>query len=250
VRVLLDGLFGFSDVEEAKRLLLRKCRTYEKDRKQNLEAAVQNAARLFSSKTTVLTHCHSHTVEAILVANRKKIDRVYSTETRPLFQGRITAANLAKAGIETVQIVDGAALSMLDECDVFITGADAVLANGNVVNKIGTHMISQAAKTQNVPHYVATSRFAFDPLTFFGWPEPIEERNSREVWPQKPSRVKVRNPAFDVTPAELVSGILSERGLLSPTLFAETMIKEMDLVGHKKEFLQWMSELDKAKKKK
>jgi hypothetical protein len=145
---------------------------------------------------------------------------------------------------------DGAALSMLDECDVFITGADAVLANGNVVNKIGTHMISQAAKTQNVPHYVATSRFAFDPLTFFGWPEPIEERNSREVWPQKPSRVKVRNPAFDVTPAELVSGILSERGLLSPTLFAETMIKEMDLVGHKKEFLQWMSELDKAKKKK
>ncbi|MDO8624655.1 MAG: hypothetical protein Q7R47_01125 [Candidatus Diapherotrites archaeon] len=245
VRVLLDGLFGFSDLAEARRQLAKKASAYEKDRKTNLEAIVKNAQRLFSSKTTVLTHCHSHTVEAVLIANRKKIDTVYATETRPLFQGRITAANLAKAGLVVVQIVDSAAFSVLPECDLFMTGADAVLANGAVVNKIGTHPISLAAKTQNVPHYVATSRFAFDPLTFFGWPEPIEERGFREVWPDKPSRVRVRNPAFDQTPPELVSGILTERGLLAPTLFAEAQIKEMDLVNHKKEFLGWMNEMSK-----
>src|SRR3989338_3068508 len=248
VRVLLDGAFGFSNVSEAKEQLVKKCREYEKKREENLKAIREIGARLFPKNSTVLTHCHSHTVEAILIKAKKNIDTVYCTETRPLFQGRITATNLSKAGLNVVQIVDSGSFSVLKESDFFLTGADAVLANGNVVNKVGTALISLAAKRFGTPHYVATSTYSFDPLNFFGWPEPIEERSTSEVWPKKPARVKIKNPAFDVTEAELIAGIICEKGLLAPSGFAEKMIAEMDLINHKKEFLEGMNQAALPKK--
>ncbi len=250
VRIMLDGAFVFSSVSECRDQFQKKAGEYEKKRLENLKAISEIGSRLFSKKSVVLTHCHSHTVEAILTGARKKIDTVYCTETRPLFQGRITATNLSNAGLNVVQVVDSGSFSVLKECDFFMTGADAVLANGNVVNKVGTGLISLAAKRFATPHYVATSSYSFDPMNFFGWPEPIEQRSYKEVWDKKPKSVAIQNPAFDVTEAEFVSAIVSEKGIMAPQGFAEKMIAEMDLINHKKEFLEWMKQMNQIQPQK
>lgn len=216
-------------LEEMRWNVLEKCRLFSLEKERMLKRIAENGKKIIPANAVVFTHCHSNTVEEILKKARKKIGMVYCTETRPLFQGRITATNLSKAGIPVTQIVDSAAATFIGKADLFLTGADAVLANGNVVNKIGTREISLAAQKEKVPHLVAASSHAFDPLTVFGWHEPIEERSWREVWPKKPKKVRVLNVAFDETPAEMVKAIVSELGVLKPKTFAERVEKELDL---------------------
>ena len=129
-----------------------------------------------------MTHCHSSTVEEIFRKARKKIGMVYCTETRPLFQGRITAANLAKAGIPVTLIVDSAAERFMHPVDKVFVGCDAVLSNGSIVNKIGTNQVAMAAKKHHNPFFVCTSSHCFDPATYFGFEEKIEERSPDEIW--------------------------------------------------------------------
>lgn len=225
-------------VAEKKELVLLECKQFEKNRVNALLQISKIGAKLIPNNAVILTHCHSHSVEAILVLARKKIKMVYSTETRPLFQGRITATNLSKHKIPVTQIVDSAAASVLKnkKIDLFITGADAVLASGDVVNKIGTAEISLAAKRFGVPHLVATSTLTLDPLTFFGWPEPIENRSGKEVWKDKPNSVKIWNPVFDQTPATLVNKIICEDGAFFPKKFVQHVKKKSDWEKNKKGF--------------
>ncbi|MBS3063528.1 MAG: S-methyl-5-thioribose-1-phosphate isomerase [Candidatus Diapherotrites archaeon] len=229
---------GSPTVPALKRLLLKALDGYEGERVQALKDVAENGLKVFFDNAVVFTHCHSHTVEAVLLKAWKagKLKRVYCTETRPLFQGRITAANLAKHGVPVTLMVDGAAATYMKEADFFLSGADAVLEDGSVVNKVGTKALSLIAAREGKPHFVACSTKKFDPITYFGVEEKIEMRNPREVWPDKPGRVQVLNPAFDLTEARYVKGILTEKGVLKPELFALHMIKELELDKNKREW--------------
>jgi ribose 1,5-bisphosphate isomerase len=232
-------------LDELRQSVLERCRLFSREREWMLEQIAEIGKEIIPRKAVVFTHCHSNTVEEMLKKSRKKIGMVYSTETRPLFQGRITATNLSKAGIPVTQIVDSAAASFIGKSDLFLTGADAILSNGNVVNKIGTREISLAAQKEKVPHLVATSSHAFDPLTVFGWREKIEERNWKEIWKEKPNRVKILNPAFDETPASQVKAIVSELGVLKPKEFVSQAEKELDLKQDAAEYKKMLRFLKK-----
>jgi len=231
LRIILHAAQQKLPLEKLKYAVQRTCLEYEKDRAAAMDKIAEAGAGLIRKGSTVLTHCHSHTVEKVLLRawKKKKLKGVIATETRPRWQGRITAANLARNGVPVTFIVDSAAGTFIKDADYFFTGADAVLSDGSVVNKIGTRLISLAAREENTPHFVCTSSFAFDPATFFGKPEEIEERAVEEVWDKKLKKVRVRNPAFDVTERELVKGIVTEQGIFAPEQFSLMMFEKMKI---------------------
>jgi len=235
IRIILKETMKNRQLSELKENVMIECLGYELNRKKAMGKIAKIGAKKLKSKHVVFTHCHSHTVEGILIEMKKQklLKHVYLTETRPRWQGRITAKNLTKAGIPCTLMVDSAARHFIHEADVFLTGCDAIIANGAVVNKIGTSMISLAAKKLKIPHYVATSSHSFDPATFFGAKETIEERPVKEVWEKKFKKLTVRNPAFDVTEPELVTGIICEKGIFTPKRFVRQMARDLVLEGKK-----------------
>lgn len=176
-----------------------------------------------SNSSKVLTHCHSSTVTSMLrkAKDKGKSFEVVCTESRPVFQGRITAKEMLDAGIETTLIVDSAVRYFVNDVDLVVVGADAITSEGNVINKIGTSMVALAAKEARTPFYVVSELLKFDPLTIHGDYETIEERSPREVWKDAPSGLTIRNPAFDVTRREFIHGIICEEGIISPHSISE-----------------------------
>ena len=178
----------------------------------------------------VMTHCNAGALATagygtalgvIRSAKHKKIS-VIANETRPYLQGaRLTAFEMVQEGIPVTLITDSMAGHLMSkgEVDVIVVGADRIAANGDVANKIGTYQLAVLAKRHGVPFYVAAPLSTFDPNIPDGSHIPIEERPAAEVmgygdkrW--APQGVSVRNPAFDVTPAELITGIICEKGVV------------------------------------
>lgn len=221
--------------EKMKEDIANACERFEKNRNEALEKICAYAMDELKKCETIFTHCHSSTVGKILIAMHQKgtLKKVFCTETRPLFQGRITARSITKAGISCTMVVDSAARAFIGEADAFLTGCDAIFYNGSVVNKIGTSMISLAAKQKKVPHYVATVSQCFDPATYYGKKTEIEERSYKEVWPEKPKTLLIRNPAFDITEANLVKSIICEHGIFKPRSFTSFMVNKLQLKGKK-----------------
>lgn len=174
------------------------------------------ASRLLEGKRTVFTHCHSSTVtRAIRLAVEQGAQlTVYCTETRPRYQGRLTATELAAAGVDVVQLVDSAALLALREAEIFLLGADALLATGFFINKVGSGLLALAAERLEVPLYVCCHTLKFDLASAEGRDEAIEERDVSEVWPDAPAGVRFRNPAFERVSARSVEAFVTEQGLL------------------------------------
>jgi ribose 1,5-bisphosphate isomerase len=164
----------------------------------------------------VLVHCHSTTVVNILKKAWKDGKRfeVFSTETRPRYQGRKTAKELGEAKIPVTQIVDSAVGTVMKKIDLVLVGADAVTSEGAVVNKIGTKVIAMVAQYYGKPFYVCCSTFKIDPMTRLGFLEKIEERPPEEL-DFKEKGVKIFNPAFDVTNPKLIHGIITEEGVIT-----------------------------------
>lgn len=189
---------------------------------ENLEKSKENIATFGSRRvfhhSRILTHCHSSTVTGILRKARSdgKIFEVVCTESRPIFQGRITAKEMLDAGVKTIMIVDSAVRHFINEVDLVLVGADAITSEGNVINKIGTSMVALAAREARTPFYVVSELLKFDPLTMHGDYERLEERNPKEIWESAPSGLIIRNPAFDVTRREFIHGIICEEGIISP----------------------------------
>ena len=147
------------------------------------------------------------------LAARGRLRKVIATETRPLLQGaRLTTYELARLGIPFELIVDGAAAGLIasGEVGAVIVGCDRVAANGDVANKVGTFALALAARAAGVPFVVAGPSSTIDPDCPTGGHIVIEERDPREV---APAGIPARNPAFDVTPAELVTALVTERGV-------------------------------------
>jgi methylthioribose-1-phosphate isomerase len=149
---------------------------------------------------------------------------VFADETRPLLQGsRLTAWELQQAGIPVTVLVDSAAATLMREksIDIVIVGADRIAANGDVANKIGTYSLAIAARHHAIPFYVAAPSSTVDPETATGADIHIEQRAADEVRRTAgsltaPANVAVYNPAFDVTPAALITAIITDRGLHRP----------------------------------
>jgi methylthioribose-1-phosphate isomerase len=191
-------------------------------------------AELIGGDAVVLTHCNAGAlatggigtalapVYTLHAAGRRVA--VVADETRPLLQGsRLTAWELARAGVPVTVIADGMAASRLREGDIacVIVGADRIAANGDVANKIGTYGVALAARAHGVPFYVAAPTSTIDPATPDGRRIPIEQRAADEVtgWQghaAAPPGVRAWNPAFDVTPAALVTAIITDRGVFAP----------------------------------
>jgi len=233
------------DLQDVKDHVLKTIRGYEKDRKEAMEKIALYGSRMIEKGDVLMTHCHSHTVEEIFKKARKKIKMVYCTETRPMFQGRITAANLAKAGIPVTLIVDSAVERFMHPVDKVFVGCDAVLSNGNVVNKIGSAHVAHASKKHHNPFFVCTSSHCFDPVTYFGFEEKIEERDENEVWERPPKKVRISNPAFDIVDAFYVQSIITELGVFDPENFALEMYNLLDLGKRQEPFMGLLQTLKK-----
>jgi ribose 1,5-bisphosphate isomerase len=193
---------------------------------ENAKTAVQRigeiGARRIVDGDVLLTHCNSAAaIEVMKTAWRDgRRFEVLVTETRPRFQGHITARELSKAGIPVTLILDDAVRYFMQDVDKVIVGADAVTANGALVNKIGTSMVALAAHEARVRVFVAAETYKFSPETMIGELVEIEERGPGEVISDEQQRkigsIKVLNPSFDVTPAEYIDLIITERGIIPP----------------------------------
>ncbi len=191
-------------------------------------------ARLIKNKWTVLTHCNAGALATAgygtaLGVLRSAKDagkelKIFADETRPFLQGaRLTAWELQQDGFDVTLITDNMAGWMMKQglIHACIVGADRIAANGDVANKVGTYSVAVLARAHNIPFYVAAPSSTFDPGMSSGDGIIIEERPDKEVLTIAgmriaPAGIKVRNPAFDVTPAKYVTAIITEKGVLFP----------------------------------
>lgn len=220
--------------QEVVAALLAEARVIEAEDRNMCAAIGRHGAKLLTTGDTVLTHCNAGalatagdgTALAVIyaaVASGKQI-RVFADETRPLLQGsRLTAWELSQRGVPVTVICDSMAATVMRQRKVqaVIVGADRIAANGDTANKIGTYSVACLAKMHGIPFYVAAPSSTFDLSLLRGDQIPIEERSTAEIThgfgrQTAPEGINVYNPAFDVTPAELITSIITERGVIHP----------------------------------
>jgi len=192
-----------------------------------LQEAERSIARIGALKIKngmiVFTHCHSSTVTAVLkmAKQQEKQFVVHNTETRPNFQGRITASELARAGIKVTHFVDNAARFALKQADIMLIGCDAFTSEGKVINKIGSELYAEICHRRDIPVYVCSTTWKFDPDTVFGFEEVIETRSKKEVWQNPPKNVTIDNHSFEIIDPELITGMITEIGVYRPAVLVE-----------------------------
>ena len=214
--------------------LLQEARAIHEEDRADVPGHRRAWGKLLSNGQGVLTHCNAGglatseygTALAVffMAAEQGKRLSVYADETRPLLQGaRLTAWELQKAGLDVTLICDSMAAQVMREgrIQAVITGADRIAANGDTANKIGTYGVAVLAAAHKIPFYIAAPTSTFDLSIASGAEIPIEQRDAREIThgfgrQTAPDGVKVYNPAFDVTPAELITAIICERGVIRP----------------------------------
>jgi methylthioribose-1-phosphate isomerase len=216
-------------MKKAKDLEAEAKAIFEEDLAAN-RAMGQHGAALIPEGARVLTYCNTGalatsghgTALGVIRSSMKKNISVIACETRPYLQGaRLTAWECVQEGIPCTLIADNMAGHLMSrgEVDVAIVGADRIAANGDVANKIGTYTVAVLAKRHDIPFYVAAPLSTFDPKIADGSRIQIEERAADELTGYRgvrwaPEGIAVRNPAFDVTPAELVTAIICEKGVV------------------------------------
>jgi methylthioribose-1-phosphate isomerase len=208
--------------------VLELARRLEAEQEQADRRLAELGAELFSPGDRALTHCNTGplatggygTAAGVLRAawERGRLEQVWVGETRPLLQGaRLTAWELGREGIPYRLVTDSSAGALMERglVDRVVVGADRIAANGDVANKIGTYPLAVLAARHEIPFYVAAPLSTLDPDTPDGAAIPIEERDPAEVADgNAPAGADAFNPAFDVTPAELVQAIFTEAGVL------------------------------------
>jgi len=230
-RAFAETAHDGASVAEIAARLEREAHAIHDEDVESCRAIGRFGAEIVPHGARILTHCNAGALATAgygtalgvvrAAAEQGKVAEVFADETRPLLQGaRLTAWELLKDGIPTTVITDNMAGALMRQglIDVVIVGADRIARNGDVANKIGTYSVAVLAKEHGIPVYSAAPWSTIDLATPDGRAIPIEERNAREVThvgnvQVAPSGAKVRNPAFDVTPAALVAGIITERGI-------------------------------------
>jgi len=229
---MLKAVSPAGSVKSAKDILFKTACDIEQEDIQTCRDIGKHGYELIKNAHSILTHCNAGSLATAQwgtalspvyhAAEQGHSLSVYADETRPLLQGaRITAFELSRVGIEVTVVTDSMAGVVLRDkkIDAVIVGADRIAANGDVANKIGTYALAVLARYHNVAFYVAAPRSTFDLQLASGAGIPIENRPREEVsyWGGKktvPDAAGVFNPAFDVTPHQLVSAIITERGII------------------------------------
>jgi len=214
--------------------LLAEARKIDEEDRAMCRAIGRHGALLVGPGQGILTHCNAGglatsdygTALAVVFAAHEQgtTVRVFADETRPLLQGaRLTAWELQRRGIPVTLICDNMAAQVMREgkIQMVVVGADRIASNGDTANKIGTYGVAVLARAHGIPFYVAAPSSTFDLSIPDGFAIPIEQRDPREVThgfgrQTAPDGVDVYNPAFDVTPAELIAGIITEKGVVRP----------------------------------
>jgi methylthioribose-1-phosphate isomerase len=228
----LDRMESLATSDPAR--LLQEAHDIEEEDRRMCLAIGTAGAELIPDGGGVLTHCNTGglatadygtALAAMIIAKRQgKKFRVFADETRPLLQGaRLTTWELMQHGIDVTLICDSMAALVMKEKRVHlaIVGADRIAANGDTANKIGTYGVAVLSKAHELPFYVAAPSSTFDLKLSDGAGIPIEQRSAEEIThgfgrQTAPDGVTVYNPAFDVTPADLIKGIVTEHGLIQP----------------------------------
>ncbi len=231
---LAASLRQSASIREIRLALLDEARTIHEEDRRMCHAIGRHGADLLTHGQGVLTHCNAGGLATaeygtalsvfFTAQDQGKQVHVFVDETRPLLQGsRLTAWELKQRGITATLICDSMAAQVMREGKVqaVITGADRIAANGDSANKIGTYSVAVLARAHGIPFYIAAPSSTFDLSIASGAEIPIEERASDEIThgfgkPTAPEGVAVYNPAFDVTPAELIKAIITERGVIDP----------------------------------
>ncbi len=217
----------FSDV-------LHEAQQIETEDKKSCLGIGTFGARLIPNSSKIMVHCNAGalatsgigTALGVLYTAKRQGKKfvVYSCETRPVLQGaRLTSWELTKNGIKTYTICDNMAAAYMPDMDAVLVGADRIARNGDVANKIGTRGLAIIAQYYHVPFYVAAPLSTFDPGVKSGSAIPIEMRSEDEIRQFSDrcivaKNAQVCNPAFDVTPASLITAIITERGIIKPPL--------------------------------
>lgn len=205
----------------------------EKIQKKKL-LSLRGASRRRSNLMNIFTHCNSSSVFKIIFGAYKAgiPVKVYDSETRPRFQGRIMAKYLAKAGISVTMMTDSAAPFVISkndpdkiDIDLIIVGADVISEDGAILNKIGSYSLALAAKNANVPFYTAASLLKTRKDIDSYKDIKIEKRNPKEVWAGSRKNVNVLNYAFDTVPPEYITGLITEFGIIKPKDVKKTAVK-------------------------
>lgn len=230
------------NIDDIKKLLLDEAQKMAQEDVETNRMIAENGKDLIKDGFSILTHCNTGalatvdigTALGIIVAAHKegKKIHVFVDETRPLLQGaRLTAWELNREGISMTLITDNMAAFFMSKkkVDMVIVGADRIALNGDTANKIGTYGLAVLAKYHNIPFYVAAPLSTVDFGIKSGQEIPIEERNPEEVTNiagirVAPEGVKVSNPAFDVTPGELITAIITEKGIAYPP-YCQSLLK-------------------------
>ncbi len=223
---LLSAKKDPSEIEDA--LFCHVQKMIQDDERINREIG-RNGSKLIAQNARVITHCNAGSLATAFygtalgviysAAAEGKIEMVYADETRPVGQGaRLTTWELSRAKVPVTLMCDSMASYVManEQIDAVIVGADRIAANGDVANKIGTLGLAIAAKHFGVPFYVAAPTSTIDAKITSGAEIPIEQRDVSEVLPHEIEAVKVINPAFDVTPASLITAIITEKGVFAP----------------------------------
>jgi methylthioribose-1-phosphate isomerase len=232
-----------ADFDDVRRAMLDEAVAIHREDEQLCLAIGRNAEPIIAAHAAVMTQCNAGalatagigtaTAGMYLAHADGHAFTVYCPETRPLLQGsRLTAWELRAAGIDVVLITDNMAAQVMKERRVgmVITGADRIAANGDAANKIGTYSLAVNAARHGIPFYVAAPYSTFDLSIATGDDIPIEQRGSDEITNgfgrrTAPEKIKTYSPAFDVTPADLITAIVTDRGLIQPV--NETNVRQM-----------------------
>jgi ribose 1,5-bisphosphate isomerase len=211
-------------VDEARRAIIANADAFIANSESAVKRIGEIGAHRIKDGDTILTHCNSSVAFQIFETAFKqgKNINVVATETRPRQQGYITVDFLQKVGIPTTLILDSAVRYYMKKVDLVIVGADAITANGSLINKVGTSQVALAANEARVSFICAAETYKFSPGSVLGEMVDIEERDPSEVlspelqkkWP----KLKVSNPAFDVTPHKYIDMIITEIGAISPEM--------------------------------
>jgi ribose 1,5-bisphosphate isomerase len=213
-----------NSVDEARRAIIANADAFIANSENAVKKIGEIGAHRIKDGDTIMTHCNSSVAFQIFETAFKqgKNINVVATETRPRQQGYITVDFLQNVGIPTTLILDSAVRYYMKKVDLVIVGADAITANGSLINKVGTSQVALAANEARVSFICAAETYKFSPRSVFGEMIEIEERDPSEVlspelqkkWP----KLKVSNPAFDVTPHKYIDLIITEIGAISPEM--------------------------------
>ena len=222
------------DLDSLKRFIIYRVKELiENSRKSMLKAAL-NASKLIQEGTTIITHSYSSTIMEAINQLRGKGVQVIISESRPLYEGRKVAHELSLLEIPVTLIIDSALGHFSSVADVALVGADSVLADGSIINKIGTYLLALAAKESNIPFYVVCETYKFNIKSYLGMKIELEQKESSEITDDI-SGVNIRNLYFDITPPKFVSQIITEGKEFKPNEVVSHMKKY-------KKYLEWLKE--------